>query len=101
MLAHKAEDEGIAVAENIARQTGIVNHDVIPSVVFTMPEIAALRLIDEEVKQRVEVTVGKLLMIANSNDTINHDPHAFVNLAADARTPRDHGVPFSPPLTQH
>ena len=47
MLAHKAEDEGIAVAENIAGQTGIVNHDVIPSVVYTMPEIAGVGLTEE------------------------------------------------------
>ena len=50
MLAHKAEDEGIAVAENIAGQTGIVNHEVIPSVVYTMPEIAGVGLTEEEAK---------------------------------------------------
>ena len=52
MLAHKAEDEGIAVAENIAGQTGIVNHDVIPSVVYTMPEIAGVGLTEEQAKNR-------------------------------------------------
>ena len=52
MLAHKAEDEGIAVAENIAGLTGIVNHDVIPSVVYTMPEIAGVGLTEEQAKER-------------------------------------------------
>ena len=52
MLAHKAEDEGIAVAENIAGLTGIVNHDVIPSVVYTMPEIAGVGLTEEEAKEQ-------------------------------------------------
>ena len=51
MLAHKAEDEGIAVAENIAGLTGIVNHDVIPSVVYTMPEIAGVGLTEEQAKE--------------------------------------------------
>jgi dihydrolipoamide dehydrogenase len=53
MLAHKAEDEGIACAENIAGLTGIVNHDVIPSVVYTMPEIAGVGLTEEQAKERV------------------------------------------------
>ncbi len=52
MLAHKAEDEGIAVAENIAGLTGIVNHDVIPSVVYTMPEIAGVGLTEEQAKEK-------------------------------------------------
>ncbi len=52
MLAHKAEDEGIAVAENIAGLTGIVNHDVIPSVVYTIPEIAGVGLTEEAAKER-------------------------------------------------
>src|SRR3546814_12159036 len=52
MLAHKAEDEGIAVAENIAGLTGIVNHDVIPSVVYTKPEIAGVGLTEEAAKEK-------------------------------------------------
>ena len=65
MLAHKAEDEGIAVAENIAGQTGIVNHDVIPSVVYTMPEIAGVGLTEEAARAHAEkagseVKVGKI-----------------------------------------
>src|SRR5690606_3509653 len=67
MLAHKAEDEGIAVAENIAGQTGIVNHAVIPSVVYTMPEIAGVGLTEEQAKEAGhEVKVGKFPMLANS-----------------------------------
>ena len=62
MLAHKAEDEGIAVAENIAGQTGIVNHDVIPSVVYTMPEIAGVGLTEEQAKEHGEIKVGKFPM---------------------------------------
>ena len=62
MLAHKAEDEGIAVAENIAGQTGIVNHDVIPGVVYTMPEIAGVGLTEEAAKERGEIKVGKFPM---------------------------------------
>ncbi|MFX5530034.1 FAD-dependent oxidoreductase, partial [Acinetobacter baumannii] len=66
MLAHKAEDEGIAVAENIAGLTGIVNHDIIPSVVYTMPEIAGVGLTEEQAKERGEIKVGKFPMMANS-----------------------------------
>ena len=65
MLAHKAEDEGIAVAEILAGQIGIVNHDVIPSVVYTMPEIAGVGLTEEEAKAAGhEVKVGKFPMMA-------------------------------------
>ena len=66
MLAHKAEDEGIAVAENIAGLTGIVNHDVIPSVVYTWPEIAGVGLTEEAAKAKGEIKVGKFPMAGNS-----------------------------------
>ncbi|HEY9553850.1 dihydrolipoyl dehydrogenase [Allosphingosinicella sp.] len=92
MLAHKAEDEGIAVAENIAGQTGIVNHDVIPSVVYTMPEIAAVGLTEEEAKERGEVKVGKFPMMANSRAKTNREPDGFVKVVADAKTDRVLGV---------
>src|SRR3546814_8197298 len=59
MLAHKAEDEGVAVAENIAGLTGIVNHDVIPAVVYTYPEIASVGLTEEQAKERGAIKVGK------------------------------------------
>ena len=92
MLAHKAEDEGIAVAENIAGLTGIVNHDVIPSVVYTMPEIAGVGLTEEEAKAAGEVKVGKFPMLANSRAKTNHEPDGFVKVVADAKTDRVLGV---------
>lgn len=92
MLAHKAEDEGIACAENIAGQTGIVNHDVIPSVVYTWPEIAGVGLTEEQAKERGEIKVGKFPMMANSRAKTNHEPDGFVKVIADAKTDRVLGV---------
>ena len=92
MLAHKAEDEGIAVAENIAGETGIVNHDVIPSVVYTMPEIAGVGLTEAQAREHGEVKVGKFPMLANSRAKTNHEPDGFVKIIADARTDRVLGV---------
>ena len=93
MLAHKAEDEGIAVAENIAGQTGIVNHAVIPSVVYTMPEIAGVGLTEEDAKAAGhEVRVGKFPMLANSRAKTNREPDGFVKVVADAQTDRVLGV---------
>jgi dihydrolipoamide dehydrogenase len=92
MLAHKAEDEGIAVAEILAGQVGIINHDVIPGVVYTYPEIAAVGLTEEEAKERGEVKVGKFPMMANSRAKTNRDTDGFVKVVADARTDRVLGV---------
>ncbi|MFZ9395698.1 MAG: dihydrolipoyl dehydrogenase [Erythrobacter sp.] len=92
MLAHKAEDEGIAVAENIAGQTGIVNHDVIPGVVYTWPEIAGVGLTEDQAKERGAVKVGKFPMMANSRAKTNHEPDGFVKVIADAATDRVLGV---------
>jgi dihydrolipoamide dehydrogenase len=92
MLAHKAEDEGVAVAENIAGQTGIVNHDVIPSVVYTMPEIAGVGLSEEAAKQKGEIKVGKFPFAANSRAKTNRDTDGFVKVIADAKTDRVLGV---------
>ena len=92
MLAHKAEDEGIAVAENIAGLTGIVNHAVIPSVVYTMPEIAGVGLTEEDATQDGEVKVGKFPMLANSRAKTNREPDGFVKVIADAKTDRVLGV---------
>ncbi|MBN9504516.1 MAG: dihydrolipoyl dehydrogenase [Altererythrobacter sp.] len=93
MLAHKAEDEGIAVAENIAGQTGIVNHAVIPSVVYTMPEIAGVGLTEEQAKEAGhDVKVGKFPMLANSRAKTNHEPDGFVKVIADAASDRVLGV---------
>ncbi len=92
MLAHKASDEGIACAENIAGQTGIVNHDVIPSVVYTWPEIAGVGLTEEQAREKGEVKVGKFPMAGNSRAKTNHEPDGFVKIIADAKTDRVLGV---------
>jgi len=92
MLAHKAEDEGVAVAENIAGRHGIVNHDVIPSVVYTWPEIAGVGLTEEAAKARGEVKVGKFPMLANSRAKTNHEPDGFVKVIADANSDRVLGI---------
>jgi len=93
MLAHKAEDEGIAVAENIAGQIGIVNHEVIPSVVYTMPEIAGVGLTEKAAKEAgQEIKVGRFPMVANSRAKTNREPDGFVKVIADAKTDRVLGV---------
>ncbi|MBA4090530.1 MAG: dihydrolipoyl dehydrogenase [Sphingobium sp.] len=92
MLAHKAEDEGIAVAENIAGLTGIVNHAVIPSVVYTKPEIAGVGLTEEQAKEKGAIKVGKFPMMANSRAKTNHEPDGFVKIIADAETDKVLGV---------
>ncbi len=96
MLAHKAEDEGVAVAENIAGQTGIVNEDVIPSVVYTMPEIAGVGLTEEAAKDKTAesggIKVGKFPFAANSRAKTNRDTDGFVKVIADAKTDRVLGV---------
>ena len=93
MLAHKAEDEGIACAENIAGQTGIVNHDFIPSVVYTYPEIAGVGLSEEQAKAKGhDIKVGKFPFAANSRAKTNRDTDGFVKVIADARNDRVLGV---------
>ncbi len=92
MLAHKAEDEGVAVAEFIAGHTGIVNHAVIPGVVYTFPEFAGVGLTEEAARELGEVKVGKFPMLANSRAKTNHEPDGFVKVIADAKTDRVLGV---------
>ncbi len=93
MLAHKAEDEGIAAAEFCAGLTGIVNHDVIPGVVYTMPEIADVGITEEEAKAKgIDIKVGKFPMMANSRAKTNRDTDGFVKVIADAKTDRVLGV---------
>jgi dihydrolipoamide dehydrogenase len=92
MLAHKAEDEGIAVAENIAGLTGIVNHDVIPSVVYTHPEIAGVGLTEEAAKENGAIKVGKFPMLANSRAKAISETDGFVKVIADAETDKVLGV---------
>lgn len=93
MLAHKAEDEGIACAEYVAGQTGIINHAVIPGVVYTMPEFADVGMTEAEAKEAGHtVKVGKFPMAANSRAKANRDTDGFVKVIADAETDRVLGV---------
>ncbi|WP_439543114.1 dihydrolipoyl dehydrogenase [Hyphomicrobium sp.] len=93
MLAHKAEDEGIAVAEILAGQAGQVNHDVIPNVIYTTPEVASVGKTEEELKAaEVAYTVGKFPFIANGRAKANRTTDGFVKVLADAETDRILGV---------
>jgi dihydrolipoamide dehydrogenase len=93
MLAHKAEDEGIAVAENIAGLTGIINHEVIPGVVYTHPEIASVGKTEEELEAAgIAYKAGKFPFAGNSRAKTNRDTDGFVKILADAKTDRVLGV---------
>ncbi|QYE34482.1 dihydrolipoyl dehydrogenase [Polymorphobacter sp. PAMC 29334] len=93
MLAHKAEDEGIACAENIAGLNGLVNHAVIPAVVYTQPEVASVGRTEEELKAAgVEYKSGKFPFSANSRAKANRETDGFVKVLADAATDRVLGV---------
>ena len=93
MLAHKAEDEGIAVAEILVGQAGHVNYDVIPSVIYTMPEIASVGKTEEELKAaNVAYNVGKFPFTANGRAKANQQTDGFVKILADAKTDRVLGV---------
>ena len=93
MLAHKAEDEGMAVAEILAGQAGHVNYDVIPGVVYTFPEIASVGKTEEELKEAgVAYNVGKFPFTANGRAKANHQTDGFVKILADAKTDRVLGV---------
>jgi dihydrolipoamide dehydrogenase len=93
MLAHKAEDEGVAVAEILAGQAGHVNYDVIPNVVYTFPEIACVGKSEEELKAAgIAYKVGKFPFTANARARINLTAEGFVKILADAKTDRVLGV---------
>ncbi|MGI9385188.1 MAG: dihydrolipoyl dehydrogenase [Methyloligellaceae bacterium] len=93
MLAHKAEDEGVAVAEVLAGQSGHVNYDVIPGVVYTFPEVAAVGKTEEELKEAgVEYNVGKFPFTANGRAKVNRTTDGFVKILADKKTDRVLGV---------
>ena len=93
MLAHKAEDEGVACAEIIAGQAGHVNYDVIPAVVYTTPEVSSVGKTEEELKQAgVNYTVGKFPFTANGRSKVNQTTDGFVKVLADAKTDRVLGV---------
>jgi len=93
MLAHKAEDEGIAAAEIIAGQAGHVNYDVIPNVIYTYPEVASVGKSEEELKQAgIAYNVGKFPFTANGRAKANQQTEGFVKILADAKTDRVLGV---------
>ncbi|MDB3858376.1 dihydrolipoyl dehydrogenase [Pelagibacteraceae bacterium] len=87
MLAHKAEDEGIAVAEIIAGQAGHVNYDVIPGVIYTSPEVASVGKTEEQLKsEKKDYKVGKFPFLANSRAKVNNETEGFVKILADSNT---------------
>jgi len=93
MLAHKAEDEGIAVAEIIAGQASHVNYDAIPNVIYTFPEVASVGKTEEELKAAgVAYTTGKFPFTANGRAKVNRTTDGFVKILADAKTDRVLGV---------
>ena len=87
MLAHKAEDEGIAVAENIAGQSGHVNYDIIPGVIYTTPEVASIGKTEEQLKElKIKYKIGKFSFMANSRAKAIDDAEGFVKILADEKT---------------
>jgi len=100
MLAHKAEEEGIAVAEIIAGQAGHVNYDVIPGVVYTSPEVAVVGKTEEELQlKNIKYKVGKFPFLANSRAKVNNETDGFVKILADSKTDRVLGVHMIGPHT--
>jgi dihydrolipoamide dehydrogenase len=99
MLAHKAEDEGIAMAEILAGQAGHVNYGVIPGVVYTSPEVAAVGKTEEELKaEGIDYKAGKFLFLANGRAKANQTTDGFVKVLADAKTDRVLGVHIVGPM---
>ena len=93
MLAHKAEDEGIAVAENIAGQAGHVNYDVIPGVVYTAPEVATVGKTEEQLKEnQVAYKIGKFPFIENSRAKTINETEGFIKILSDNITDKILGV---------
>jgi dihydrolipoamide dehydrogenase len=93
MLAHKAEEEGIAVAEIIAGQAGHVNYDVIPGVIYTSPEVATVGKTEEQLKSKNQsYKVGKFPFLANSRAKVNNETDGFVKILADSKTDKVLGV---------
>tara|TARA_B100001248_G_scaffold195465_1_gene150213 strand:- start:1182 stop:2588 length:1407 start_codon:yes stop_codon:yes gene_type:complete len=93
MLAHKAEEEGIAVAEILAGQAGHVNYDVIPGVVYTSPEVATVGKTEEQLKEeKKSYKIGKFPFLANSRAKVNNETEGFVKILADSKTDKVLGV---------
>ena len=87
MLAHKAEDEGIAVAENIAGQSGHVNYDTIPGVIYTTPEVATIGKTEEQLREKnIQYKIGKFSFMANSRAKAIDEAEGFVKILADEKT---------------
>jgi dihydrolipoamide dehydrogenase len=93
MLAHKAEEEGISVAETIAGQAGHVNYDVIPGVIYTTPEVATVGKTEEQLKEnQIVYKVGKFSFMANSRAKAINEAEGFVKILADSKTDKVLGV---------
>ncbi len=93
MLAHKAEEEGIAVAEILAGQAGHVNYDVIPGVIYTSPEVASVGKTEEQLKEKkISYKIGKFPFLANSRAKVNNETDGFVKILADSKTDKVLGV---------
>ena len=93
MLAHKAEEEGIAVAEIIAGQAGHVNYDVIPAVIYTSPEVAMVGKTEDQLKkENINYKIGKFPFLANSRAKVNSEIEGFVKILADEKTDKVLGV---------
>ena len=93
MLAHKAEEEGIAVAEILAGQAGHVNYDVIPGVIYTSPEVATVGKTEEQLKEEnKDYKVGKFPFLANSRAKVNNETEGFVKILADSKSDKVLGV---------
>jgi len=93
MLAHKAEEEGIAVAEILAGQAGHVNYDIIPGVIYTSPEVATVGKTEEQLKNENKIyKVGKFPFLANSRAKVNNETEGFVKILADSKTDKILGV---------
>jgi len=93
MLAHKAEDEGIAVAEIIASQAGHVNYNVMPAVIYTSPEVAQVGKTEEQVKkENIKYKIGKFPFLANSRARVNNETEGFVKIIVEEKTDKVLGV---------
>tara|TARA_B100001105_G_C22332602_1_gene417596 strand:- start:740 stop:1186 length:447 start_codon:yes stop_codon:yes gene_type:complete len=93
MLAHKASEEGIAVAELLSGQAGQVNYDTIPSVIYTFPEVASVGKTEEELKNSsIQYKVGKFPFTANAKATVMQETEGFVKILSDSQTDEVLGV---------
>ena len=93
MLAHKAEEEGVAVADIISGKYGHVNYDVIPSVIYCDPEIASVGKTEVDLKkEKIEYKVGKFPFTANGRAKVNNQTEGFVKILSDAKTDKVHGI---------